>query len=88
MLEPMRLAERGRLYTYTVVHRSFPGVATPFIAALVDLEGGGTIKGTVVGVESGAICFDMPLQVEFETLTMSGESAGQYVRHFFTATGH
>lgn len=84
MLKPIRLAERGRLYTYTVVHRSFPGVATPFVAALVDLDGGGTVKGTLVGVESGAICFDMPLRVEFETLDMSGESAGQYVRHFFT----
>ena len=43
-LEPVRLAERGRLYAYTVVHRSFPGVKVPFVAAVVDLEGGGSFE--------------------------------------------
>ena len=84
-MEPMRLAERGRLYTYTVVHRSFPGVTTPFIAALVDLDGGGAIKGTLIGVDANAIRFDMPLRVGFEILEVSGDSATQHVRHVFTA---
>lgn len=87
-LEPMRLAERGRLYTYTVVHRSFPGVATPFVAAVVDLDGGGAIKGNLIGVDPGAIRFDMPLQVGFETLNATGETGGQHVRHVFTAATH
>jgi len=85
MLEPIRLAERGRLYTYTVVHRSFPGVTTPFIAALVDLDGGGAIKGTLIGMDSNAIRFDMPLSVGFEILDVPGDSAIQHVRHVFTA---
>jgi hypothetical protein len=37
-LKPERLANTGRLYNYTIVHRSFPGVETPFISAIVDLE--------------------------------------------------
>jgi uncharacterized OB-fold protein len=85
MLVPIRLAERGRLYTYTVVHRSFPGIATPFVAALVDLDGGGAIKGNLIGVDCDAIRFDMPLQVGFETLNIPGESAARHVRHVFTA---
>jgi uncharacterized OB-fold protein len=84
-LIPIRLAERGRLYTYTVVHRSMPGVATPFVAALVDLDGGGAIKGTLIGLDSAAIQFDMPLQVQFETLIAAGENTARHVRHFFTA---
>jgi uncharacterized OB-fold protein len=84
-LEAVRLAERGRLYTYTVVRRSFPGVATPFVAALVDLDGGGTIKGNLVGLDFDAIRFDMPLQVRFETLTVAGEPDARRVRHAFTA---
>jgi uncharacterized OB-fold protein len=47
-LEPVRLAETGVLHTFTIVHRSFPGVATPFIAAVVDLDGGGSLKGTLI----------------------------------------
>jgi uncharacterized OB-fold protein len=87
-LEPIKLAERGKLYTYTVVHRSFPGVATPFVAVLVDLEGGGAIKGNLIGVDPGAIQFDMPLRVGFETLNATGEPGAQHVRHVFTAATH
>ena len=82
----IRLAEYGRLYTYTVVHRSMPGVATPFVAALVGLDGGGAIKGTLIGLDSAAIRFDMPLQVQFETLIATGENTARHVRHFFTAS--
>ena len=84
-LEAVRLAERGRLYTYTVVRRSFPGVATPFVAALVDLDGGGTIKGNLIGLNCDAIQFDMPVQVGFETLSLAGEAGARHVRHVFTA---
>ena len=39
-----RMADTGKLYNFTVVHRNFPGVPVPFISAIVDLDGGGTIK--------------------------------------------
>lgn len=66
-MAPVRLATRGRLYDYTVVHRSFPGVATPFVDAIVDLEDGAHLKGTLVGVEPdpARIAFDMPVRVTF-----------------------
>ena len=83
MLEPVRLAERGKLYSYTVVFRSFPGVKTPFVAAVVDLDGGGSIKGNLVGVEVDAIGFDMPLRVAFESLAAPGDSNECHVRHIF-----
>ena len=83
-LEAVRLAEHGRLYTYTVVRRSFPGVATPFVAALVDLDGGGSIKGNLIGLDCDAIRFDMPLRVSFEAVTVTGESAPRHLRHVFT----
>ena len=46
-LEPFALRTTGRLQNYTIVHRSFPGVKTPFVAAVVDLDGGGVLKGTL-----------------------------------------
>ena len=66
-LEPIRLGSRGRLYSYTVVHRSFPGVNTPFVSAIVSLEGGGTIKGTLLEVapDPAGLHFDMPVDVVF-----------------------
>jgi uncharacterized protein len=50
-LEPITLGGVGTLWTWSIVHRSFPGVKTPFIAAVVELEGGGALKGTLRGVE-------------------------------------
>ena len=38
-----RLANEGTLHTYSIVHRSFPGVAVPYVSAVVDLTGGGSL---------------------------------------------
>ena len=46
-----RLANEGTLRTFTIVHRAAPGVPTPYISAVVDLEGGGVVKANLVGVE-------------------------------------
>lgn len=49
-LSPHRLADAGRLHSFSIVHRSFPGVPTPFVSAVVALEGGGFLKGNLEGV--------------------------------------
>src|SRR5262245_7923102 len=49
--ESIRLSNRGELYVYSIVHRSFPGVDVPYVSAIVDLEGGGTVKGNLIGIE-------------------------------------
>ena len=30
--------------TFTIVHRAAPGVPTPYVSAVVDLDGGGVVK--------------------------------------------
>ena len=50
-VEPVELASSGTIAAHTVVHRSFPGVATPFVSVVVDLDGGGAVKGTLAGVD-------------------------------------
>ena len=40
-------ANRGALYSWSVVQRSYPGVAVPFVSAIVDLDCGLTLKGTL-----------------------------------------
>lgn len=50
-LAPCRLGSAGRIAAHTVVHRSFPGVRTPFVFVVVDLDGGGSVRGTLVDVD-------------------------------------
>jgi uncharacterized OB-fold protein len=45
----VRLADTGRVRTCTVITRSYPGVPVPFIAAVIDIDGGGVVRGTLQG---------------------------------------
>ena len=46
-MKPMTLSNKGELYVFSIVYRSFPGIEMPYISAIVDLEGGGTVKGNL-----------------------------------------
>ena len=45
----IRLGNTGRVRTCSVISRSYPGVPVPFIAAVVEIDGGGVIRGTLQG---------------------------------------
>lgn len=66
-MTPHRLAETGTLYVYTIIHRSFPGIKTPFIDVIVDLDDGAHIKGCLEGVapDPEQIEFGLPVKVAF-----------------------
>jgi uncharacterized protein len=85
-MQAVRLAVRGRLYSYTIVYRSYPGIRVPFISAIVDLEEGGTIKGNLVDIEPSPqkLAYAMPVRVVFRGAECAlGEEAVGYVAHFF-----
>ena len=84
-MEDIELATRGRLYNYTIVYRSLPGVATPFISAIVDLDGGGVVKGNLLEVEPTpeTIRFGMPVEMVFRGADTAVASGAGYLSHFF-----
>ena len=85
-MKTVRLAETGKLYNYTVVHRNFPGVAVPFISAIVDLDGGGTLKGNLIDFPPSpeAIKYDMPVKVVFKDAGRKDKDGASYLAYFFT----
>ena len=85
-MKTTRLSNNGKLYSYSIVHRSFPGIDVPYVSAIVDLDGGGTVKGNLVGVEPdpNGIEFDMPVEVFFDDALGRKDSDGNsYVSFFF-----
>ena len=83
-LEPVKLAETGTIYTWSIIYRSFPGVETPFIDVIVDLADGAHIKGILKGVDpdpEGAY-FDMPVQVDFQEIIPPGADEKYLVYYF------
>jgi uncharacterized OB-fold protein len=45
-----KLNTTGKLRSFTIVHRTVPGVPAPYVSALVDLDGGGSVKGNLVNI--------------------------------------
>jgi uncharacterized OB-fold protein len=84
-METVRLAETGKLYNYTVVYRNFPGVPVPFVSAIVDLDGGGTLKGNLVDIEPDPekLSFDMPVRVVFRDAGRKDKEGNSYLSYFF-----
>jgi uncharacterized OB-fold protein len=89
-MQSVRLAARGRLYSYTIVYRSYPGIRVPFISAIVDLDQGGTIKGNLLEIEPNPekLVYGMPVRVVFrDAASALGEEAAGYIAHFFVPDG-
>lgn len=85
-IETYRAPTTGRLHAYSIVKRSYPGVPTPFISAIVDLDDGLTLKGNLVNVapEPGAITIGMPVRMVFgDALGRTDKDGASYVAFFF-----
>ena len=84
-LSPKQLANTGTLYVYTIVHRSFPGVPVPYVSAIVDLDGGGTVKGNLVGIEPdpGKIPMGMPVEVVYRIAPTKDREGNEYLTYTF-----
>ena len=84
-MQAKRLADTGKLYNYTVVYRSFPGIQVPYVSAIVDLDGGGTVKGNLIEVEPDPkkLKFDMPVKVVYRDAGRKDKEGNSYLAYFF-----
>ena len=80
-----RLAETGKLYAWTIVARSFPGVKTPFIDVVVDLDDGAHLKGTLEGIapDNAALSWDLPVKIAWREAAPVGAGGKTYLTYVF-----
>lgn len=81
-MEEITLGKSGTLYNYTTVHRCLPGVPVPFVFAIVDLDGGGTVKGNLVA-DDADIAYDMRVRLVFETAAQTDAKGRSYLTYHF-----
>ena len=82
----VKLPNKGQLYVYSIVHRSFPGIQVPYVSAVVDLEDGTAIKGNLIDVDPDPekIEFGMPVEVVFgDALGRKDKDGNSYLSYFF-----
>ena len=85
-MEARALSNAGTLYTYSIVYRSLPGIQVPYVSAVVDLEGGGTVKGNLIGVDPdpNKIRLGMPVSVVYGDVPRRADTEGPpLVSYFF-----
>ena len=85
-MEVITLGSKGKLYTYSIVFRSFPGIDVPCISAIVDLDDGGTLKGNLIDCDPDPekIKFDMPVEIVFDDALGRKDAEGNsYISYFF-----
>ena len=85
-MSAVTLPNHGTLYSYSIVHRSFPGIDVPYVSAVVDLDDGTAIKGNLINVEPDPdkIEFGMPVEVIFaDALGRKDRDGNSYLSFFF-----
>lgn len=48
--EQRPLATEGTVRAFTIVHRAAPGLPAPYTSVVVDLDGGGSVKANLLGI--------------------------------------
>jgi uncharacterized OB-fold protein len=74
-LEEVKLSDRGELHVFSIVHQSAPGIPTPYVAAIVDLPEGVSVRCNIEGVEPDPknLKFGMPVEMYTETVHVDKE---------------
>lgn len=64
-MEQIKLSDRGELHVFSIVHQSAPGIPVPYIAAIVDLPEGVSVRCNIEGVEPDPknLQFGMPVEM-------------------------
>jgi len=47
--QELRLSDEGQIYSFSVVHQTVPGLEAPYIAAIIDLPEGVSVRANVYG---------------------------------------
>jgi uncharacterized OB-fold protein len=82
--EPHRLADKGTLHAFSIIHRAFPGIEVPFISAIADLDGGGTIKTNMIGIEADPDTIELGMNVDvvYEVAPRKDAEGNEYMTYY------
>lgn len=83
--ETVRLASTGELHVFTIIHQATPYVQAPYVAAIIDLDGGGSVNTNIVGIEPKPENLKFGMKVKMFTEKVSEDKEGNsYVAYRFT----
>jgi uncharacterized OB-fold protein len=83
---PYKLSNTGKLFAFTVVERSYPGIPVPFVSAIVDLDGGGTLKANLVNIDPDPkkIKTGISVDIIYDKAPWGDEQGNEYCIFYFS----
>lgn len=84
--QPHRLQNKGTLHSFSIIYRAFPGIEVPFVSAIADLEGGGTIKTNMKGIEPDPekITLGMDIEVTYGIAPRQDAEGNEYMTYYIS----
>jgi uncharacterized OB-fold protein len=83
-----RLGSTGKVRSFTIVHRAVPGVPTPYVSAIVDLDGGGVVKTNLLNIAPDPDSVQLGMPVKLTTFVAGTDDDGtEAVAFGFEPTG-
>jgi uncharacterized OB-fold protein len=73
---PRALPTTGEVGSFTIIHRAAPGVRTPYVSALIDLDDGTTVKANLAGCPADDSAVRLHMRVRLTTFVVGTDSAG------------
>jgi uncharacterized OB-fold protein len=70
------LATTGIVRSYTIIHRAAPNVPVPYVSSVVELDGGGVVKGNLLDAGSDPEKIDLGMKVKLTTFTCGTDDEG------------
>ncbi len=70
------LSNDGELVSFSIVHRAAPNVPTPYVSAVVHLDGGGAVKANLVDVAPDPEHVKLGMKVKLKTFVAGTDDNG------------
>ncbi len=70
------LADTGAVRGFSIVQRAAPGLQAPYVSALVDLDGGGSVKANIINTEPTPENVKLGMPVRLATYVLGTDDEG------------
>ena len=74
--ERRALATAGTVRSFTIVHRAAPNVPVPYVSSVIELDGGGVVKGNLVDAGADPEKIELGMRVRLATFPCGHDEEG------------
>jgi len=71
-----KVASRGTVVSFTIVHRAAPGIPAPYVSAIIKTEDGTSVRSNVVNCDATPERITLGMAVELTTYSIGEDDEG------------